>query len=72
MCVGFAYANTSKDYEYVRRVNRVTCLFVTKETQMESQIRHCHPLDFVITKDGLTEYVCRYCCEVFYQYEECK
>lgn len=37
---------------------------------MESQVRHPHPLDFVRCYGAMTEYVCRACCEVFYQFEE--
>ncbi len=38
----------------------------------ESQIRHEHPLDYVSCKDGLSEYVCTRCAEVFYQAQECQ
>lgn len=38
----------------------------------ESQVQHQHPLDFVMTKDGLDEFVCRLCCECFYQVRECQ
>jgi hypothetical protein len=37
---------------------------------MESQIRHPHPLDFVTTVNGVDEFVCRLCAEVYYQVRE--
>jgi len=37
---------------------------------MENQIRHPHTLDFMRRVNGLDEYVCKLCCEVFYQISE--
>lgn len=37
----------------------------------ESQVRHEHPLDFVQTRNGLDEYVCKFCAACFYQVREC-
>lgn len=36
-----------------------------------NQIRHIHPLQFVETINGLDEYVCVICPEVFWQRREC-
>lgn len=38
---------------------------------MESQVRHPHRLYFVTTVNGMDEYVCPLCAEVYYQYREC-
>lgn len=38
----------------------------------ESQIRHEHPLEYVECRNGLTEYVCTICAQVYWQVNECK
>jgi hypothetical protein len=37
----------------------------------DNQVRHIHGLDFVECKNGLAEYRCRQCAEVYFQIEEC-